>query len=175
MTFQQMNNCEHANKKQKQEPTSSSNMASSVMLGLWNADQIRRIKIDNVDFESKVEVFKNQAVKALNSSIPNIGKYFEYTLWQYNFFIFLAELSFCGVILENENTLSSYGVVPGVTIHIMQKSAPKYHKSEKKMTESEIVNSFRTITLFNEYRSILQVSQINVFCFVFCFTTQLLK
>lgn len=75
---------EPAKKKQKQEPVSStnsnSNMASCVMLGLWNADQIQRIKIDNVDFDSKVEVFKNQAIKALNGSMPNIGKYFECSL-----------------------------------------------------------------------------------------------
>lgn len=76
----------------------------------------------------------------------------------HNSFVLVVELSFCGVILQNENTLSSYGVVPGVTIHVVQKGAPKYQKSEKKMAESEIVNSFRTITLFNEYRSILQVS-----------------
>lgn len=49
-------------------------MATCVLLGLWNADQIQRIKIDNVDLESKVEVFKHQALKALKGSSPNIGK-----------------------------------------------------------------------------------------------------
>lgn len=72
---------EPAKKKQKKEPLSSTNnsnakMASCVLLGLWNADQVHRIKIDNVDFESKVEVFKSQALKALNGSLPNIGKYY---------------------------------------------------------------------------------------------------
>lgn len=77
------------------------------------------------------------------------------------FFVLVSELSFCGMILENENTLSSYGVAPGVTIHVVEKPSPKQQKSEKKMTESEIVNSFNTIILFNEYRIILQVNIFN--------------
>lgn len=61
------------------------------------------------------------------------------------------------MILENENTLSSYGVTPGVTIHVLEK--PKYQPvvSDRKLTEAEVVNSFKTIKLFNEYRSIFQV------------------
>lgn len=155
---------EPAKKKRKQDSLSTTEtkteMASCILLGLWNADQIQKIKIDNVDLESKVEVFKNQALKVINGSPPNIGKYFDsHSLIAYIiFFVIALELSFCGVILENENTLSSYGVVPGVTIHVVEKRSSKYQKSEKKITESEIVNSFRTITLFNEYRSILQVS-----------------
>lgn len=73
------------------------------------------------------------------------------------------------MILENKNTLSSYGVVPGVTIHLVKKPNPKQQKSEKKMTEAEIVNSFKAIILFNEFRNILQVVCIkNKFSFCIC-------
>lgn len=71
---------EPAKKKRKDSlSTTETNteMASCILLGLWNADQIQRIKIDNVDLESKVEVFKNQALKVINGGSPNIGKYFD--------------------------------------------------------------------------------------------------
>ncbi|XP_018566538.1 ubiquitin-like protein 7 [Anoplophora glabripennis] len=115
-------------------------MAASVVLGIWNSNQFQRIKIENVDLESKVEILKMQAIKLLNNS-TNI------------------ELAFCGVILENENTLSSYGVTPGVTIHVLEKPKPKKTQETKKMTEVEVqqlVSAFRTFTLSSGYRTALQ-------------------
>lgn len=48
-------------------------MAASVILGIWNSNQFQRIKIENVDLESKVETLKTQAIKLLNNS-TNFGK-----------------------------------------------------------------------------------------------------
>ncbi|KAJ8966691.1 hypothetical protein NQ317_014020, partial [Molorchus minor] len=108
--------------------------------GIWNSSQFQRIKIENVDLESKVETLKSQAIKLLNNS-SNI------------------DLAFCGIILENENTLSSYGITPGVTIHVLE--TPKHKKVviEKKMTEVEVqqlVSAFRAFTLSSGYRAALQ-------------------
>lgn len=73
---------------------------------------------------------------------------------------FVLELSFCGIILENENTLSSYGVTPGVTIHVLEKPKSKKTTEVKRMTEIEVqqlVSAFRTFTLSSGYRAALQV------------------
>lgn len=43
-------------------------MCAVLTLGLWNAAQLRRITIDNVDFNDKVEAFKNAALKILGES-----------------------------------------------------------------------------------------------------------
>lgn len=61
-------------------------MASSVTLALWKADQLQRIDIDNVDFESNVETFKNQAVKVVIGTLNNIGKYYDQSLQYENLF-----------------------------------------------------------------------------------------
>ncbi|KAJ8956982.1 hypothetical protein NQ318_012146 [Aromia moschata] len=115
-------------------------MAASVVLGIWNSNQFQRVKVENIDLEAKVEALKSQAIRLLNSS-SNI------------------DLAFCGIILEDNNTLASYGVTSGVTINVLEKPKSKKVSTEKKMTEVEVqqlVSAFRAFTLSSGYRTALQ-------------------
>lgn len=49
-------------------------MSASVILGIrLLPNQFQRIKIDNVDLESKVEVLKDEAAKKTNIQKQNLG------------------------------------------------------------------------------------------------------
>lgn len=72
----------------------------------------------------------------------------------------LTELVYCGIILQDESTLSSYGVKPGVTIHVLEKKQEPPEPQSRTLTESEIqqlVVAFRAFTLSAGYRTALQV------------------
>ncbi|KAJ8925135.1 hypothetical protein NQ315_001317 [Exocentrus adspersus] len=134
---------------------------ANVVLGIWNSNQFQRINVDNVNLESKVEVLKTQATKLLNAS-SDFGKYkFVYCVVMSTTtpLSFVVELAFCGVILEDDSTLASYGVTPGVTIHVLEKPNVTTAKETKKMSEVEVqqlVSAFRTFTLSSGYRTALQ-------------------
>lgn len=73
--------------------------------------------------------------------------------------IYFLELIYCGVILEDESTLASYGVKPGVTIHVLEKKEPAPETSSRTLSEAEIqqlVVAFRAFTLSTGYRAALQ-------------------
>lgn len=75
----------------------------------------------------------------------------------------IAELVYCGIILEDELTLSSYGVKPGVTIHVLQKKQEPPEMKPRVLSEAEIqqlVVAFRAFTLSAGYRTALQVFSV---------------
>ncbi|XP_973179.3 ubiquitin-like protein 7 [Tribolium castaneum] len=114
---------------------------ASVVLGIWDSFQYQSYKIENVDLDNKVELLKNEAVKKLNTAKVSF------------------DLVYCGLVLEEENTLSSYGVKPGVTIHIVKKNAPPSAPRGRALTETEVqqlVVAFRAFTLSSGYRAALQ-------------------
>ncbi|KAG5892922.1 hypothetical protein JTB14_006237 [Gonioctena quinquepunctata] len=111
-------------------------MAAEVTLGIWNKSQFQKIKIENVDLQCEVERIKSEVQKIRNNS---------------NF-----DLSYCGVILEDGNTLSSYGITSGATVHVLEKPISEKVQVEKKITTTELVKAFRTLTLFAGYRNTLQ-------------------
>ncbi|CAH0554011.1 unnamed protein product [Brassicogethes aeneus] len=120
---------------------------SSLTLGLWNSNQLKRIKIENVNLDGKVEEFKSVAKKNLGGNHD-------------------IELSYCGVIMEDENTLSSYGVTPGVIVYGLEKKKPLIEVPKKKYTEvdvQQIVVAFKSFTMSSGYRNALQrLSRVEV-------------
>ncbi|CAH1099922.1 unnamed protein product [Psylliodes chrysocephalus] len=113
---------------------------ANLTLGVWSTSAgLKRIKLSNIDLENKVQVFRIQALQVLTNVRGNI------------------ELSYCGLILEDENKLSSYGITDGVTIHVLEKYEPKPQlKTESKITPTELIHGFRTLGLFPNYRYALQ-------------------
>ncbi|XP_019873337.1 ubiquitin-like protein 7 [Aethina tumida] len=105
-------------------------MCAVLTLGLWNAAQLRRITIDNVDFNDKVEAFKNAALKILGESND-------------------IDLTYCGVIMDNENTLSSYGVCPGEIVYGTAKKPAPPVVPPKTYTETDIQNVVFIFSSFN--------------------------
>ncbi|CAH1170270.1 unnamed protein product [Phaedon cochleariae] len=113
-------------------------MVGALNVGIWKKEKFRRIRTENIDLQSDVCEFKKHVQTLLEKSLLDI------------------ELTFCGVILEDGNTLSSYGITNDVTIHVLEKPPSKPASIEKRLTPTEVVNSFRTLTLFSGYRSALQ-------------------
>lgn len=67
---------------------------------------------------------------------------------------------YCGIILQDDYTLSSYGVKPGVTIHVLEKKQEPPEIKPRTLSEAEIqqlVVAFRAFTLSAGYRTALQV------------------
>ncbi|CAG9857507.1 unnamed protein product [Phyllotreta striolata] len=120
----------------------TSKSSSNVILAVWNiSSATQRVKISNVDLEAPVKALRNQASQALAKNIEGEN----------------TELSFCGLILEDDNVLSSYGVSDGVTIHVIQKPETKAPaKPEPKVTASELISRFMALVLHPNYRNALQ-------------------
>ncbi|XP_072385292.1 ubiquitin-like protein 7 [Diabrotica undecimpunctata] len=112
---------------------------ATINLGMWNSSNgHQRIKIINVDIENKVHIFKTQALKEVKDASKTL------------------EFSYCGLILEDENILSSYGIADGVTIHVFEKSSGVPPVVNNKMTSNELISSFRSLVMFSNYRLALQ-------------------
>ncbi|CAH1373764.1 unnamed protein product [Tenebrio molitor] len=114
---------------------------ASVVLGIWDSFQYESYKVENVDLDSKVETLKNEAVKKLNT--PRVA----------------IDLVYCGLVLEDDHSLSSYGVKSGVTIHVVKKNLPQNAPRGRALSETEVqqlVVAFRAFTLSSGYRAALQ-------------------
>ncbi|KAL1117823.1 hypothetical protein AAG570_004138 [Ranatra chinensis] len=99
------------------------------------------MKIDNVDFEKKIFAFKDDVSK--KSNIPKDS----------------LELVYRGNILDDEATLTSCGLKPGVMVYALKKSDKEVQKPTPTMSETDIqalVVAFRTLTLNPSYRNALQ-------------------
>lgn len=73
---------------------------------------------------------------------------------------FISELVYCGMILENDCTLTSYGIKPGVTIHVLEKkieSPPVQTPSLSWAEIQQLVTAFRAFMLSPGCRAALQV------------------
>lgn len=74
--------------------------------------------------------------------------------------VLFVELVYCGIILQDDLTLSSYGVKPGVTIYVLEKKQEPPEIQSRTLSEAEIqqlVVAFRAFTLSAGYRTALQV------------------
>lgn len=97
--------------------------------------------MENVDFESKVDAFKEEVAKKANSPKESL------------------ELVYCGNILDDDSTLSSCGVKPGVMVHVLKKKAKEAPLPTQTMTECDIqalVVAFKTLTFSSSCKSSLQ-------------------
>lgn len=134
--------------------------SGSVVLGLWDSAQYESVKIENFDLDSKVETLKNEAVKKLNAPKGTIGKHDTSVFLLFSIF-HLLDLVYCGLVLEDDNYLTSYGIKPGVTIHVVKKNPPETAPRGRPLTEPEVqqlVVAFRAFTLSSGYRAALQVN-----------------
>ncbi|KAF5299284.1 hypothetical protein FQA39_LY02457 [Lamprigera yunnana] len=101
---------------------------SDIILGLRILpNQYQRIKLNNINLAGKVNTLKYEAAKKLNVLKENI------------------ELIYCGLVLEDDSTLSSYGVEPGVTIHVLEKKLRTSTTPIKKLTETDFQQAVQAI------------------------------
>ncbi|XP_023029684.1 ubiquitin-like protein 7 isoform X3 [Leptinotarsa decemlineata] len=115
-------------------------MAAKIFLGIWNKTQLRTIKIENVDLEGKVDNIKCEALKLLEKSPLDIA------------------LSFNGMLLLAQHTLSSYGISSGSIIHVLETPylLDDDYSYEELMQPTEVVAAFRSLITSSGYRSTLQ-------------------
>ncbi|KAK4881421.1 hypothetical protein RN001_004740 [Aquatica leii] len=69
------------------------------------------------------------------------------------------ELVYCGVILDDDSSLSSCGVKSGVTVHVLEKKVSTTNIQARKLTETDVqqlVVAFRGFSLSSGYRAALQ-------------------
>ncbi|KAF5279519.1 hypothetical protein FQR65_LT03341 [Abscondita terminalis] len=115
---------------------------SDIILGVRVVpNQYQRIKLNNVNLEDKVEFIKDEAAKKINLKKQNI------------------ELVYCGIILDDDCTLSSCGVKSGVTVHVLEKKAAVPNIKPRRMTETDVqqlVVAFRGFSISSGYRAALQ-------------------
>uniref|UniRef100_A0A023F8R5 Putative ubiquitin-like 7 bone marrow stromal cell-derived n=1 Tax=Triatoma infestans TaxID=30076 RepID=A0A023F8R5_TRIIF len=115
-----------------------SNLLLGVRTSLYD---FKRIKLENVDFDSKVENFKAEVSRKAN--IPKDS----------------LELVYCGNILSDDSTLRGSGIKPGVMVHVLKKKTKEVPHPTQPMSEADIqalVVAFRTLTLTPSYRTSLQ-------------------
>ncbi|KAF7273171.1 ubiquitin-like protein 7 [Rhynchophorus ferrugineus] len=118
-------------------------MSPNIFLGVWNDDKCQRYKVEDIDMDSSVQVLKGHLSKALGTnSVDHL------------------ELTFCGLLLDDEKPLSNYGITPGVTVHVIQKPKPKILSEpvNKKITEEiiqEFVSNYRNFRASPSFRSTL--------------------
>ncbi|KAK9506672.1 hypothetical protein O3M35_008564 [Rhynocoris fuscipes] len=101
----------------------------------------KKIKLDNVDLDSKVDSFKSEVSKKAN--IPKES----------------LELVYCGNILTDDSTLRGNGIKAGVMVHVLKKKAKEVPHPTQPMSEADIqalVVAFRMLTLTPSYKSSLQ-------------------
>ncbi|GLV31919.1 hypothetical protein CBL_07678 [Carabus blaptoides fortunei] len=117
-------------------------MATSVTLGVrLNPSKFQRIKIENVNLDSKVDLLKDEAAKKINVQKQTI------------------ELIYCGIILDDDATLSACGIKPGVMVHVLRKKEPETPVPVRSMSAADVqqlVVAFRAFTLSFGYRAALQ-------------------
>ncbi|XP_075221282.1 ubiquitin-like protein 7 [Lycorma delicatula] len=115
---------------------------SSLILGIrLSLYDFQRVKLENVDFETKIEQFKIEVSKKANLPKESL------------------ELVYCGNILDDEASLSSSGLKPGVMVHVLKKKAKEAPRPAQSMSEADIqalVVAFRALTLNPTYRNALQ-------------------
>jgi len=115
---------------------------SGLLLGArMSPFDFQRFKIENVDFEKKIDDFKTDVSQTAN--IPKDS----------------LELVYCGNILDDDMSLSDCGLKPGVMVHVLKKKAKEIPLPAQSMSEGEIqalVLAFKTLTLNPSYKNSLQ-------------------
>ncbi|RZF48535.1 hypothetical protein LSTR_LSTR015427 [Laodelphax striatellus] len=115
---------------------------SSLIIGLRvSSFNFQRIKVDEVNFDSKIEQLKLEVANKANLSKD------------------CFELVYCGNILDDEASLSSCGLKHGVMVHVLKKKAKEPPKPAQNMSEADIqtlVIAFRALTRIATYRNALQ-------------------
>ncbi|KAB0800363.1 hypothetical protein PPYR_06103 [Photinus pyralis] len=124
-------------------------MCDNIVLGVrLQPNQYQRIKLDNINLDNNVGLVKDEAAKTLNVEKQRM------------------ELVYCGIILEDNSTLSSYGVKSGVTLHVLEKKVPVVHTKVKPISETDVqqlVVAFRSFLVCSGYRAALhKLSRPNV-------------
>ncbi|XP_066254257.1 ubiquitin-like protein 7 [Euwallacea similis] len=118
-------------------------MALSIFLGIWSEEKLNRVRVDDLDFDAKVEVLMPYVIKELGADASND-----------------FELTFCGHLLQASKPLTSYGVTSGVTIHVIeslihsQPSKPELTKITES-TIQEFVSNYRSFKLSPSFRTTL--------------------
>uniref|UniRef100_A0A1B6DYT1 Ubiquitin-like protein 7 n=1 Tax=Clastoptera arizonana TaxID=38151 RepID=A0A1B6DYT1_9HEMI len=115
---------------------------SSLILGIrLSLNDFQRVKIDYVDFQTKIDSFKEIVSKKTNTHKDKL------------------ELVYCGNILDDEATLTSSGLQPGVMVHVLQKKEKELPchilPTSPKVVEG-ILFAFQALKLNSNYKSALQ-------------------
>nr|BAN20903.1 unkown protein [Riptortus pedestris] len=116
-------------------------MSTLVLAIRYPPNDFTRLQLDQVNFDSKVDNFKCDV--STKTNIPKES----------------MELVYCGNILDDELTLSSYGLKPGVMLHVLKKKAKDVPIRSQPMSEQDIkalVIAFKTLTLNPSHRNSLQ-------------------
>ncbi|XP_054287063.1 ubiquitin-like protein 7 [Macrosteles quadrilineatus] len=114
------------------------NVVLGIRLSLFD---FQRVKVDEVDLQTKVEKFKIDVSEKANLPKESL------------------ELVYCGNILDDDSTLHACGIKSGVMIHVLKKKAKELPKPTQTMSEVDIQNlvmAFRALTMNPSYRSSLQ-------------------
>ncbi|CAH1396721.1 unnamed protein product [Nezara viridula] len=115
---------------------------SGLHLGIRvNLNEFQRIHVEDVDFDSKIDTFKNYVSEKTNVHRDSL------------------ELVYCGNILEDDSTLTACGLKPGVMLHVLKKKPKEIPIPSQPMSEQDIkalVIAFRTLTLNPSHRHSLQ-------------------
>lgn len=138
-------------------------MDGTILLGVRLVpNQFTSVKVENVNLDSKVESFKEEAATKINAKKESFGNT---STNPANVCLFdkasFSELVYCGMILENDCTLLSYGIKPGVTIHVLEKKVETPAVQAPSLSWAEVqqlVAAFRAFMLSPGCRAALQVS-----------------
>nr|XP_022909526.1 ubiquitin-like protein 7 [Onthophagus taurus] len=82
--------------------------------------EYERIEIDNYNLEETVDSFKNEVIKQIGVEKDSIV------------------LMYAGVDLEDDKSLSSCGIKPGVMIHVLSRPKPKQPQVNKEFSDAEL-------------------------------------
>ncbi|XP_066152147.1 ubiquitin-like protein 7 [Euwallacea fornicatus] len=118
-------------------------MALSIFLGIWSEEKLSRVRVDDLDFDAKVEALMPYVTMELGADASNA-----------------VELTFCGHLLQASKPLTSYGVTSGVTIHVTESVVQRQPSKPElpKITEStiqEFVSNYRSFKLSPSFRTTL--------------------
>lgn len=147
-----------------------SNMGTLVLGFRLGQNEFHRYEIDNVDLDVRVDEFKDRVVKYCKVEKDLLGEECFVRLCSFTFIV--SELIYCGVILQNEKSLSAFGIKNGVMIHVFKKKTPKCVVPETSLYDDQIEIIVHDINIFKSsyaYMSGLQVTLSKIYCIaIFC-------
>ncbi|XP_076754551.1 ubiquitin-like protein 7 [Xylocopa sonorina] len=108
-------------------------MSSELILGVrLNPETLTTIKLNDVNFKTKVEELKYETAGRVNLSKE------------------LFELIYCGCILEDDMTLEFYGLKSGAMVHVLRKREPELPSLPRYISEANILQLASAFKSFKE-------------------------
>ncbi|XP_076234172.1 ubiquitin-like protein 7 [Calliopsis andreniformis] len=108
-------------------------MAAELILGVRiDPSTLTTIKLNNVNFKTKVEDLRCETAERVNLSKESF------------------ELVYCGCILEDDLSLESYGLKSGAMVHVLKKKEPEIQMLPKYISEDSILQLASAFKSFKE-------------------------